>query len=130
VKLPEFRYDRDRSFRAWLKTVLLNKWREARRRRVPQPVDAQQGPLAELPDPAAADGLEEAEYRRCLVERALRVLEGDFQPVTWKAWQEFAVAGRSAADVARELGITPHAVYLAKARILRRLREELEGLLD
>src|SRR5215469_10776017 len=27
-KLPEFRYDRQRSFRAWLKTVLLNKWRE------------------------------------------------------------------------------------------------------
>jgi RNA polymerase sigma-70 factor (ECF subfamily) len=40
------------------------------------------------------------------------------------------VAGRPAADVARELGMTAHAVYLAKARVLRRLREEVAGLLD
>ena len=32
-KLPEFRYDRERSFRNWLRTVALNKWRESQRRR-------------------------------------------------------------------------------------------------
>src|SRR5262245_42516887 len=31
-KLPEFNYDRHGSFRGWLRTVTLNKWRERRRR--------------------------------------------------------------------------------------------------
>jgi hypothetical protein len=32
--------------------------------------------------------------------------------------------------VAQELGITTNAVYLAKSRVLRRLHQELSGLLD
>jgi RNA polymerase sigma-70 factor (ECF subfamily) len=32
-KLPEFTYDHRRSFRNWLRTVLVNKWRDHRRRR-------------------------------------------------------------------------------------------------
>src|SRR5207244_3271465 len=31
-KLPTFTYDPTRSFRAWLRALLLNKWRDARRR--------------------------------------------------------------------------------------------------
>jgi RNA polymerase sigma-70 factor (ECF subfamily) len=31
-KMPEFAYDPGRSFRGWLRTVILNKWRERRRR--------------------------------------------------------------------------------------------------
>ena len=34
-KLPEFRYDKDRSFRGWLRTLTLNKWRENQRRKLP-----------------------------------------------------------------------------------------------
>src|SRR5437867_4389388 len=47
-KLPAFRYDRQKSFRAWLMTVLRNKWRETRRRRAPALLDAREGPLADL----------------------------------------------------------------------------------
>jgi RNA polymerase sigma-70 factor (ECF subfamily) len=50
--------------------------------------------------------------------------------VTWQACWEFVVRDRPAAAVAAELGITVNAVYLAKSRVLRRLREELQGLLD
>jgi hypothetical protein len=34
------------------------------------------------------------------------------------------------AEVARDLGITVNAVYLARSRVLRRLHQELDGLLD
>ena len=57
-------------------------------------------------------------------------MQTDFQPATWKACWETVVAGRHAADVAAELGLSENAVYLAKARVLRRLREELAELLD
>ncbi len=40
------------------------------------------------------------------------------------------VHGRPAAEVAAELGVTINSVYLAKSRVLPRLRKELEGLLD
>lgn len=126
-KLPEFRYDPHQSFRAWLYAVTANKWREVRRRRLPALLDAQDGPLADL---AAPDESDEFEYRRYLVQRALQLIESDFQPTTWKAWQQFAVNGRPADQVAAELGISAQAVYLAKSRVLRRLRQELQGLVD
>lgn len=129
-KLRGFRYDPQRGFRRWLRTVLRNKWREIQRRRVPTPLDANESPLADLADPTGRDPLGEAEYREYLLQRALVLIRDDFQPATWRAWEEYAVRGRSAAEVSRELGVSPHAVYLAKARVLRRLRQELDGLLD
>lgn len=129
TKMPEFAYDRQRSFRAWLKTVTLNKWRDRCRRQAarPQEVTGQSTPAAA----AADDGsFGEVEYRQQLVARALELMQAEFQPTTWQACWEFVVAGRPAADVARQLGISENAVHLAKGRVLRRLRRELEGLLD
>ena len=71
----------------------------------------------------------EIEYRQQLVGRALELMQSEFQPTTWRACLE-VVSGRPAAEVAAELGITVDAVYAAKSRVLRRLRKELEGLLD
>src|SRR6059058_4998522 len=49
-KLPEFQYDSARSFRAWLKTVFLNRARQRLRERTPTVVDQ---PWEELPAPVA-----------------------------------------------------------------------------
>jgi len=62
------------------------------------------------------------------VNRALCLMQADFQPATWKACWAYVVEDRPAANIAAELGITINAVHLAKARVLRRLRHELEGL--
>jgi RNA polymerase sigma-70 factor (ECF subfamily) len=129
-KLPEFRYDKHKSFRGWLRTITLNKWRDACRSRAALPVQAGHAALEDLADPGAGDGFAETEYRQCLVARALELMQSEFQPSTWKACWEFVVNSRPAADVARELDISVNAVYLAKGRVLRRLRAELEGLLD
>jgi RNA polymerase sigma-70 factor (ECF subfamily) len=129
-KLREFNYDGQRSFRAWLKTVTLNKWREQARRRMPAPTVTADGNLPDAESPNLADLFEENEYRRCLVHRAMQVVQADFEPATWKAWQEFVVEGRPAKEVAAELGLSVNAVYLAKGRVLARLREELSGLME
>ena len=125
--LPQFRYEPGKSFRAWLKTVFLNKWRNRQAARGPVPLSPDEAARLAAPELPA---LEEAEYRDYLVGRALQVMQAEFQPVTWQACWQFVVEGRPAAEVAAELGVTPNAVYLAKARVLRRLREELQGLLD
>jgi RNA polymerase sigma-70 factor (ECF subfamily) len=41
----------------------------------------------------------------------------------------FVLDGLPADEVAAELGTTPNAVYIAKSRVLARLREEAGGLL-
>jgi RNA polymerase sigma-70 factor, ECF subfamily len=125
-KLPTFAYDRDRTFRGWLRTILLNQWRDGIRRRVEQPLENGDA-VADSADPNA---LIEKEYRDYLVSRALHIMKTDFQPATWQACWEHVVCGRPAAEVAAELGISVKAVYLAQARVLCRLRQELEGLWD
>src|SRR5262249_12538771 len=52
------------------------------------------------------------------------LLEHEFQANTWMAFWETAVAGRPAADVGADLGMTPGTVYVAKCRIRARLRDE------
>jgi RNA polymerase sigma-70 factor (ECF subfamily) len=129
-KLPEFTYDKGKSFRGWLRTVVLNKWRDRARRRSVPVVDAGEADLSELDVP---DGLAEfwdAEHRQRLVARGLEIMQAEFQPTTWKACWEHVAQGRPAAEVAAELGISENAVYIARSRVLRRLREELDGLLD
>jgi RNA polymerase sigma-70 factor (ECF subfamily) len=128
-KLPAFRYDRQGSFRRWLRAVTLNRWRERLRRAAVAPRTNSEGlDQVVVPDPAAA--FEEAEYRQQLVGRALSLLESEFSPLTWRAFQEHVVAGRGAAEVAAELGISIGTVYAAKSRVLTRVRQFLHGLLD
>jgi RNA polymerase sigma-70 factor (ECF subfamily) len=127
-QLPAFEYHPGKSFRAWLRTILLNRWRTLRRHRQPQlfPPDNLDD-LAGIADPEPPG---EAEERRQLVQRALALLESKFGPTTWQAFRECVVQGRPAADVAAELGLSINAVYLARSRVLKHLREQLEGLVD
>jgi RNA polymerase sigma-70 factor (ECF subfamily) len=128
-KLPDFRYDPGRRFRGWLWTITLNKHRE-RKRRPPLPVEAgTEEALARLPA-AEEEGLDEAEYRQYLVQRTLELIRAEFQPTTWKAFWECVAADRPAPEVGAELHLSLDAVYAAKSRVLRRLRQELGGLLD
>jgi RNA polymerase sigma-70 factor (ECF subfamily) len=126
-KLPAFVYDKKRSFRGWLHTVLLNQWRRGLRRRTEQPVADGDARLVEAGD---QDAFIEKEYRDYLISRALQLMKTDFQPSTWQACWQHVACNKPAATVAAELGMTVRAVYLAKARVLRRLREELDGLCD
>jgi len=128
-KLPDFHYDPALRFRAWLWTVTRNCVRERQRRRFPTTT----GNVEELPTPGdddVADTVAEAEYRQYLTRRALDLMQAEFQPATWRAFWECVVNERPAAEVACELELTENAVYLAKGRVLRRLRIELGGLLD
>jgi RNA polymerase sigma-70 factor (ECF subfamily) len=131
-QLPTFSYDRRRSFRAWLRTILLNRWRDRRRHRAVLVHDSSEAAMASLasPDSLGAPEMEEEEYRRHLVSRALEVMRTQFQPTTWKACWESVAAGRPADEVAGELGISVNSVYVARSRVLRRLRQDLEGLLE
>ena len=124
--LPAFTYDPNRSFRAWVASVVVNKWRELNRKRRPQTVPADV--LADQPGPA--DDFDDREYRAHITGRALRLIQAEFAPATWKAFWGVVVDGRPADAVASELGLTANAVYLSRGRVLRRLRAEFAGLVE
>jgi RNA polymerase sigma-70 factor (ECF subfamily) len=127
--LPTFQYDRSGRFRNWLHTLLLNKLRDRKRREARlEKALAQRSAEAELPDSITL--FEDAEYQQALTRRALRLMQSDFAPSTWQACWETVVRDRPAAEVARELGMSENAVYIARCRVLRHLRQELTGLID
>lgn len=125
--LPASRYDPSRRFRNWLYAILANLWTDRLRRRAAQPLGS-----AELPDPAgnAADAAEEAEYRALLLRRALAIVRPDFAETTWKAFAATALDGRTMDAAAKDLGLSINAVYLARSRVLQRLRTVLRELFD
>jgi RNA polymerase sigma-70 factor (ECF subfamily) len=57
-------------------------------------------------------------------------MQTEFEQSTWRACWEHTVTGKSAAAVGQELGMSEGAVYVAKSRVLRRLRQELAGLME
>jgi RNA polymerase sigma-70 factor (ECF subfamily) len=126
-KLPAFAYNPNQSFRSWMRTILLNRWRALQRRRQPAALGAA---AEELPEPENPELPGVAEERRQLLQRALALLEGEFEPATWQAFRQTAVLGQPAAEVAAGLGLSANAVYIARSRVLKRLRQELAGLLD
>lgn len=104
-----------------------NKARELLRRK-PPPTLADSGLWASLADPNAGPVSDVADYRTELMAQALHLMSGEFQPNTWQAFWQTAILGRAANAVAADLGMTPNAVYLAKFRVLARLKRELRGL--
>lgn len=129
-KMPEFVYDPRRSFRSWLRTILHNKCRDMQRMHKANPLTQQLLVCNGYTDPSYIDTYWESEYREHLVGRALELIQVDFQETTWKSFWAVVVDGRSPRDVAEQYGISVDSVYTAKSRVLRRLRQELQGLLD
>jgi RNA polymerase sigma-70 factor (ECF subfamily) len=125
---PGFAYEPTRgSFRGWLLTVARNqlrKWAQARQRR-PAPGDADTHRLlAEQPAPGE-DEVWEREYRERLFLWAAQRVRTGFQARTWEAFWQTAVEERDPQVVAQTLGLSVGAVYIARSRVLARLREQI-----
>lgn len=126
--LPNFEYDPGKGqFRGYLRQICCSRLADWRRQQPPRPQEAD---LVGLEDKDHIAELWEQDHNRFLTRRALEVMQTDFQSSTWKACWESVVHGRPAADVAKELSISENAVYIANFRVLRRLKEELEGLVE
>jgi RNA polymerase sigma-70 factor (ECF subfamily) len=128
----QFEYDPRRgSFRGWLFTIVRNELRDfaAGQRRHPRgsgDTDMQRR-LEQQPDWAAdEEALWEREYERQLFNWAAEQVRRDFQETTWQAFWLTAVEGKSGKEAAEALGLTTAAVYLAKRRVMTRLKEQLE----
>lgn len=133
-EIARFERQREGSFRAWLRKITVNKVRTHRRRRQRRRVvgqDAADGFLDQLEDPSSDLARElDLDHDRHVFRKMLAIIQPDFSAATWEAFRRFALDGLPAARVAEDLDLSVNAVIQAKARILRRLREESGELLE
>ncbi len=118
-------------FRTWLQKIVRNATLNALSR---IPKDAAAGgttamrSLADLPqrDAAAFD----VEWKRQTLTWAAGQIRQEFEPATWDAFWLTAVEGQSPKVAATETGKSLGAVYIARTRIMKRIRETVDELLD
>jgi RNA polymerase sigma-70 factor (ECF subfamily) len=134
-RFPEFVHpEKPGAFRGWLRAIAANCARTLWKDRRVNPV-APGGTdfgtyLARLEDPADDFARNwEREHDLHVTRKLLDRIRGDFETRTWNMFARFVLDGLSAEEVAEELGTTSNAVYIAKSRVLSRLREEAGGLL-
>jgi RNA polymerase sigma-70 factor, ECF subfamily len=133
TRLGTFRHDRPgATFRGWLWTVTRNRVALFFRQRAARPLPAGgDSAFRDLADSDAADDSEAPpESKAEVVRRALELIRDEFEPATWQAFWGVQVEDQPAAAVAEALGLSPNAVYKARARVLRRLRDEFGELID
>jgi RNA polymerase sigma-70 factor (ECF subfamily) len=119
------------TFRGWLFTVTRNKvysFLESNKRRAHGSGDS--GMQQRLEQLAAGEqsGEWEADYQRALAARAMERVKDEFQATSWDAFMQTALEGRTPAQVATRVGLSVGAVYVAKSRVIARLREEIQRL--
>jgi RNA polymerase sigma-70 factor (ECF subfamily) len=136
AKLPEFVHSgQPGAFRAWLRTILTNQVRHflrGQRNRqavvAPRPLNDW---LEQLADPTSALSQQwDQEHDQQIARRLLASIQAEFSPTTWQAFQMLVLEDRPPSEVAQSLGLTHNAVYIAKARVLARLRAEARGLIE
>jgi RNA polymerase sigma-70 factor (ECF subfamily) len=135
-RFPEFRREPQAgAFRSWLRTIAVNCLRDHWRSRKKQPVAPGGTDFGEmidqLSDPdSPLSQLWDREHNHHVTAYLLSRVRESCSESTWQAFQRFALDGLSADEVARELGMSPNAVFIAKSRVLASLRKLGEGLID
>jgi RNA polymerase sigma factor (sigma-70 family) len=131
--ISRLEYDQKQgTFRGWLFTITRNKiynFLSARRIRPQASGDSSTNQLLNS-HPEANDEAHawEQEYQRRLAAIAMEQIQGEFEAKTWQAFVLTAVNGEAAAEASKQLGISAGAIYVAKSRVLARLKKAVDAL--
>jgi RNA polymerase sigma-70 factor (ECF subfamily) len=128
--LPRFRHNRRKgAFRAWLRSITIHRVRRYWRGK--RPTVKQLSDARDLEDPRSAlSGLWDEEHDRHVVRSLLEKVRPEFDDRTWEIFRRLVFGSSSPREVATDLGCSANVVYIAKARVLKRLRLEAKGLIE
>lgn len=133
-ELPTFQHPgRSGAFRGWLRSICLNRLLGYRRNSKTR-AHAVGGTdfqilLQGLPDADALAAAWDHEHYQALLRYLFKLVEHQFESMTLAIFRRLMLDERTVEQVTLEFGIHPGKVYVARSRVLRRLREEAERLL-
>jgi RNA polymerase sigma-70 factor (ECF subfamily) len=120
------------SFRRWLMTIARSRVCDFLARRARQARGSGDTEVLKLMEeqPAEMNGEDflEQEYRRSVLDWAAEQIRGEFQQSTWQAFWETNVEGKDTKSVAKSLGMSIGAVYIARSRVLARLKKQVRKI--
>lgn len=134
--LPAFEHSGQRgAFRSWLRTIVCSRttdyWRATLSAARAGGGSGAVAALEQIADPDSGLNRQwDEEHDRYVLRCLLDMVEEEFEPTTIRAFRRLALDGATGAEVSAELGLTVAAAYVAKSRVLKRIREEAEGLID
>lgn len=121
-----FEYQADKGgFRKWLGTITHNELARfyTKRRRLAERHAVSQEPWEADSLPAQSDWSEH--FQSSLLQVALARIEAEFDGIAWAAFKRVWIEDVPAKEVADQFAIAIEKIYVAKSRILKRLREEI-----
>lgn len=123
------------SFRNWLSTIarnlMINFLQSSQRRPIAGGSDAVIDLVDNQPDPNSLESqVFDQELEQQVFAWASERIRHSFQSNTWDAFWATAVDDRPAADVAEDLQISVGAVYIARSRVIQKLRTEVQKVLS
>ena len=123
------------AFRTWLRTILANRMGDyfSKQKHLPTATGDSDflRRLDELESPdSALSRLWDREHDEHVAAALIKRVQGNFTPVTWEAFRRHVTKGEPAVEVAKALDLSLNSVLLAKSRVLKRVRQELAGLVD
>jgi RNA polymerase sigma factor (sigma-70 family) len=134
--LPAFEHSGNRgAFRSWLRTIVCSRttdyWRSVGSSAPTSGGSGATAALQQIADPNSDLNRQwDEEHDRYVLGCLLDLVEEEFEPTTLRAFRRLALDGASGAAVAEELGLSVAAAYVAKSRVLHRIRLEAGGLID
>lgn len=126
--------DSQGSFRGWLyrvaRNIMLRHLEGLRRHPKGSGDTAQVRMLHEMAASDEGSAVFDTEFRRHVFAWATQKIRPDFEPLTWDAFWSTFVEQQSISDVSEHLGCSKGAVYIARSRVMKRLRETVQRQLD
>ena len=134
--LPKFQHtEQAGAFRGWLRAILVNRVREFWRSRKYRPIatgtSSIEERLQQLQDGASeVSQMWNREHDQYVLKRLMKLVQSQFEPKTWQAFERQVLDGHKPETVAADLDLSMSSVYTAKYRVLNALRRDSEGLID
>jgi len=131
-QMRTFEYQPSGRFRSWLRTIAHRGWCDLlASRKAATNGSGDSAVLGLLNSVEAREDLLkhlDSECERELLEAAMNQVQQRVEPNTWEAFRLTAQEGRAGAETAQRLGLQVAAVFKAKSRVQKMIREEVAKL--
>jgi RNA polymerase sigma-70 factor (ECF subfamily) len=144
-QMPKFRYEPERcSFKGWLLMILRQRVSRQLHKRMQRRADGDAAspqiatsdeptdtnPITRLPDASGdqLDSIWEAEWQQHLIAVATQLLKRQVSDAQFQIFDLHVLRGWPARDVAQTLGVSVAQVYIAKLRVGRRFKREIDAV--